>query len=95
MGYWRCPRCATENHLDARSCAGCGYQYFAGAEEGASTSGAPGRLADFVRKQRQEISEEIKKGLDAAAERTKPSLERLSGEPAAPAGGKDTKARPR
>ncbi|RPJ79191.1 MAG: hypothetical protein EHM13_13690 [Acidobacteria bacterium] len=68
MGYWVCPRCTTDNHLDATSCWRCGYQYFAGAESSTSSRES---LADFVQKQRKEIREDIEKSLDEALERRK------------------------
>ncbi len=87
--YWDCPRCAAENSLDSKSCWRCGYQYFAGTKEPASSGEWSRRLSDLAQKERESIRDEIRKSLEASAERSKPSLERLAGPPPASAAPQD------
>ncbi len=77
--YWDCPRCATENSLDATRCWRCGFQYFPGGKRPTRPSASSRPLGESLDKQRQEIRDDIRKGLEDAMERTRASLDRLAG----------------
>ena len=80
MAYWDCPKCAAENSLDANTCWRCGYQNYPGYQSAASSRERSPELRDSLQKQRQDIREELKKGLKGALERSRASLDRLAGE---------------
>lgn len=66
MGYWDCPKCTTENSLDANSCRNCGYHFF-GVARSAGASGDPFRkLRDSFQKESRGTLEEMRMGLARA-----------------------------
>ncbi len=68
---WDCPRCGAENPLNATRCCSCGYQYFPGYDSTAPPREWPRHLRDSVQKEREEIREELRKGLEDARERSR------------------------
>ena len=71
MGYWRCPRCAEENSLDAIRCWSCGFQNYNVPSESTRPAEARGPLRDTLEKERQAVRDALAIGIERGRERVK------------------------
>jgi hypothetical protein len=80
MAYWDCPKCAAENSLDANRCWRCGFQNYPGYQSHESGAEKSGEARVSIQEQRRRLEAEIRKGLDEALERSRATLDRLTGD---------------
>jgi hypothetical protein len=78
MAYWDCPRCAAENSLDATCCWRCGFQNYGAAQQSPPGCEEAAQSADVIRKERQDILEDVKKSVEDGLGRSRATLDRLS-----------------